>query len=68
MMADYVHRTQRNALLAGASAWLSFSDECGLNQTVMAIGQTRHLGGGLLIPLDISNILIDNVSGRPVCI
>lgn len=64
-MADYVHRTQRNAFLSGASAWLSFSDDCGLNQTVMAIGQSRHLGGGLLVPLDIPNFLIDG-SGRPV--
>lgn len=67
-MADYVHRTQRNALLAGAGACLSFADECGLSQTVMAIGQSRHLGGGLLVPLDIPNVLIDNASGRPVCI
>lgn len=52
-MEDYAHHVQQSNILRGAGALLRFdptmSDvEC----TAMVIGQTRHLGGGLLVPDD----------------
>lgn len=53
-MSDYVHKTKPGALSAGLSALLYFDKSCGMDCAVMAIGQSRHLGGGLLIPVDTS--------------
>lgn len=65
-MIDYVHKTQPRTLISGMNAWLRFDDD-DMNRTVMAIGQSRHLGGGLLVPIDIPQNLIDD-SGKPVVI
>lgn len=48
----YIHRTNRGSFLIGASATLDIS--ClGCDEALIAIGQTRHFGGGLLLPLDV---------------
>ncbi|MCP2255207.1 CRISPR-associated protein Csb2 [Prauserella aidingensis] len=48
---NYVHRVNPHAVVRPYRAWLSLGD-LGGSQTVQAIGQSRHLGGGLLIPDD----------------
>lgn len=63
-MSDYVHKTQRGNLLVGLSALLSFDVRYGLDRSVLAIGQSRHLGGGLLVPMDVPKQLIDD-TGKP---
>ena len=49
---SYVHHTNRGSVLLGEWAAIDMGvmncDRC-----VSAIGQTRHLGGGLLVPMDI---------------
>ncbi|PJM72676.1 type I-U CRISPR-associated protein Cas5/Cas6 [Bifidobacterium primatium] len=63
-MSDYVHKTQPGNLLVGLSALLSFDTQCGLDRTALAIGQSRHLGGGLLVPMDVPKQLLDD-TGKP---
>ena len=63
-MGDYVHKTQPGNLLVGLTAMLSFDVQSGLDRSAMAIGQSRHLGGGLLIPVDVSKQLLDD-TGKP---
>lgn len=52
----YTHKTPKGMMLVGERATIDMSclncDRC-----VCAIGQTRHLGGGLLYPLDIPSAL-----------
>jgi len=48
---DYVHRVHRDAVVRPYRATLSLGDVGGPT-TIQAIGQCRHLGGGLLVPED----------------
>ncbi|MBT1165782.1 type I-U CRISPR-associated protein Csb2 [Bifidobacterium simiarum] len=63
-MSDYVHKTQSGNLLVGLTALLSFDPRCGLDRSAMTIGQSRHLGGGLLVPVDVAKQLLDD-TGKP---
>lgn len=49
---DYVHRVNEHAVVRPYRASLSLGS-LGGNQVVQAIGQSRHLGGGLLVPFDV---------------
>lgn len=49
---QYVHRVQPETLVQPYLATVSLGTLAG-DQTIVAIGQSRHLGGGLLLPLDI---------------
>lgn len=48
----YVHRINPDAVIRPYDAELSLGDLAGPG-TVLAIGQSRHLGGGLLVPCDV---------------
>lgn len=50
----YVHRVQPETLVQPYLATVSLGTLAG-DQTIVAIGQSRHLGGGLLLPVDIPN-------------
>jgi CRISPR-associated protein Csb2 len=50
-VARYVHRVNDHAVVRPYVATLSMGDLTGPG-TVQAIGQSRHLGGGLLVPVD----------------
>lgn len=64
-MTDYVHKTQPGNLLMGMTALLSFDEsQWAVERSAMAIGQSRHLGGGFLIPVDVATQLIDK-DGKP---
>lgn len=47
----YVHRVQPETLVQPYLATVSLGALAG-DQTIVAIGQSRHLGGGLLLPVD----------------
>lgn len=52
-MADYVHHTDSSNVLHGMQALIAISDAAdSLDCAAMAIGQSRHLGGGFLVPVD----------------
>lgn len=60
---NYVHHTNRGTLLVGAWAMVDMSAlDC--NRCLCAIGQTRHVGGGLLIPVDIPDMSGAFAEGR----
>jgi CRISPR-associated protein Csb2 len=48
----YVHKVNEHAVVRPYTACLSLGSLAGPG-TILAIGQSRHLGGGLLIPLDV---------------
>jgi CRISPR-associated protein Csb2 len=48
----YVHRVNADAVVRPYVATLTIGDLAGPG-TVQAIGQSRHLGGGLLVPFDV---------------
>jgi len=48
----YVHKVHRDTVIQPYRAILSLGDLAG-RRTVAAIGQSRHLGGGLLVPVDL---------------
>jgi CRISPR-associated protein Csb2 len=48
----FVHKIQRGTVLQPYRALLSLGSLAG-EQTLVAIGQSRHLGGGLLTPVDL---------------
>lgn len=48
----YVHRVNEHAVVRPYYATLTLGD-LGGDRTVQAIGQSRHLGGGLLVPIDL---------------
>lgn len=48
----YVHKVNAHAVVRPYTACLSLGNLAG-PRTLSAIGQSRHLGGGLLIPLDV---------------
>jgi CRISPR-associated protein Csb2 len=47
----YVHKINEHAVVRPYTAYLSMGGLAGA-QTIQAIGQSRHLGGGLLVPFD----------------
>jgi CRISPR-associated protein Csb2 len=49
---DYVHRVNEHAVIRPYRATISLGS-LGSSGVVQAIGQSRHLGGGLLIPFDV---------------
>ncbi|MHB1740018.1 MAG: type I-G CRISPR-associated protein Csb2 [Actinomycetes bacterium] len=49
---DYVHRVNEHAVVRPYRAIMWLGD-LGGDGVVMAIGQSRHLGGGLLVPFDV---------------
>lgn len=55
---NYVHATPENLLIAPYRAVLDMGELLPDNG-VVAIGQSRHLGGGLLIPLDLPHAIVD---------
>lgn len=60
----YVHRVNDHAVVRPYTAYLSLGDLTGTG-TLQAIGQSRHLGGGLLVPFDIpEGAPADGVSWR----
>ncbi|NMN00681.1 CRISPR-associated protein [Bifidobacterium sp. DSM 109958] len=58
-MSDYVHKTQPNTLITGLSAQIAFDEAWNVERTALAIGQSRHMGGGLLLPVDVPDQLFD---------
>lgn len=50
-ISNYVHRRSNNDVIAQADGLLDLSPVCSGTQ-LAAVGQSRHLGGGLLIPWD----------------
>ncbi|OZG65047.1 type I-G CRISPR-associated protein Csb2 [Bifidobacterium eulemuris] len=68
-MQDYAHHIDAANVLRGMSGLISIApkESESLSCAAMAIGQSRHLGGGLLLPVDITNDLVDqDSSGRDV--
>ena len=49
----YAHKVNEHAVVRPYTAYLSLGELAGPG-TVLAIGQSRHLGGGLLVPFDIA--------------
>jgi CRISPR-associated protein Csb2 len=49
----YVHKINEHAVVRPYRACLSLGNLAG-SRTILAIGQSRHLGGGLLVPLDVA--------------
>jgi len=61
-VSQYVHKVNEHAVVRPYTACLWLGDLAG-PCTVQAIGQSRHLGGGLLVPFDIpEGVLVDSVS------
>jgi CRISPR-associated protein Csb2 len=48
----YVHKINEHAVVRPYTAYLSMGS-LARAQTIQAIGQSRHLGGGLLVPFDV---------------
>lgn len=48
----YVHKVNEHAVVRPYDACLSLGSLAG-PRTILAIGQSRHLGGGLLVPFDV---------------
>jgi CRISPR-associated protein Csb2 len=65
----YVHKINEHAVVRPYTATLSMGDLTGAS-TIQAIGQTRHLGGGLLVPFDVpegtrvSDVFLPRESGE----
>ncbi|WEV66815.1 type I-U CRISPR-associated protein Csb2 [Bifidobacterium sp. ESL0769] len=58
-MGDYAHRTDSSVPLLGAMASLDL--DLKTEREVAAIGQSRHLGGGLLVPVDYPERLAEDI-------
>lgn len=56
---NYVHATPENLVIQPYRALLDMGDLLP-DSGVVAIGQSRHLGGGLLIPLDLPRAIVDS--------
>lgn len=65
-MEDYAHHVQASNVLRGCNALIRFSEDSSNECCAAAIGQTRHLGGGLLVPVDVPRDLIahNQVTGK----
>ena len=58
-MIDYAHHTNSSNVLRAMSALIAISDgEGSLDCAALAVGQSRHLGGGFLVPLDFPKNMI----------
>lgn len=57
-MEDYAHHVQESNVLRGCNALIRFGEDSPNECCAVAIGQTRHLGGGLLMPVDVPRDLI----------
>ncbi len=55
--SDYVHATPENLVVQPYRALLDMGDLLA-PQGVVALGQSRHLGGGLLLPVDIPEAVV----------
>lgn len=53
----YVHRTNKGSFLIGKRALVHLGS-IGCDECLAAIGQTRHFGGGLLVPTDLPAALM----------
>jgi CRISPR-associated protein Csb2 len=65
VIRDYVHRVHDHAVVRPYHATLSVGNlggEC----TLQAIGQSRHLGGGLLVPVDLPEGSVLDESAGPL--
>lgn len=61
-VGDYVHRVNEHAVVRPYTAYLWLGDLASAT-TVAAIGQSRHLGGGLLVPVDVpEQASVDEIS------
>lgn len=63
-LTRFVHKTNPSTVVTAYTGWLRFG------QTVhprgpLAIGQSRHLGTGLLIPIDVPSSLLKGEGGGP---
>jgi CRISPR-associated protein Csb2 len=63
--ARYVHKVNADAVVRPYTACLSLGSLAG-PRTIAAIGQSRHLGGGLLIPFDVpEGMPVDDITMPP---
>lgn len=63
-MTDYVHHTHESNTVRGLSALIAIgADGDGLDRAALAIGQSRHLGGGFLLPVDLPKTCL-SLDGR----
>lgn len=49
-MGNYVHKMREGFLITASTGLIAFDDV--IEDEILTIGQSRHFGGGLLIPLD----------------
>lgn len=62
-VTDYVHRVHEHAVVRPYRATLT-TGGLGGARTIQAIGQARHLGGGLLVPVDVpEGSRLDEIGG-----
>lgn len=54
-VSNFVHKAPRDVVVQPYTCVLDLGD-LAQDQTVMALGQTRHLGGGLLMPVDVADV------------
>ena len=51
---QYAHAVPADLVVQPYRAWVDLGQLAG-SRSVIAIGQSRHLGGGLLIPVDVAD-------------
>lgn len=61
--SSYAHKMQRGMTAQPYTALLSAGDLLA-DTELAAVGQSRHLGGGLLVPADLPAELAQSVVGR----
>ena len=60
-LSRYVHRTNDGAAVDAYTALIELPPGLGDDRSPVAIGQSRHLGGGLLVPVDLPEAVADQV-------
>lgn len=67
-MGDYAHHVDASNVLRGMSGLISIdAEETDVACAALAVGQSRHLGGGLLLPIDVPLDLVqEDREGRNV--
>ena len=64
-MQDYAHHVNKQNVLRGTSGLISIDGEQhSLQCAAISIGQSRHLGGGLLLPVDLPQELVERSGER----
>lgn len=63
-LTQFVHKTKPSNVVTGYTGWLRFTDVVH-PRGPLAIGQSRHLGTGLLIPIDVPSSLLDEEGSGP---